>query len=133
MNLLGPITDIITKVLDKVIPDPKAKAEAFLKLTELQQSGDLAVMAAQSDINKIEANNPKLFVSGWRPFIGWICGLGFGYAVFISPVFAGIMTMVGHPVVMPEVPTATILELLAGMLGFGGLRTAEKFKGVAAK
>jgi hypothetical protein len=74
------------KVLDRVFPDPTERAKAQLELLKLEQSGDLAVMTAQTDINKVEASNTNLFVSGWRPFVGWVCGIALLYAAIIEPL-----------------------------------------------
>jgi hypothetical protein len=119
------------KVIDR-FPDPKMKAEALQRLTELQQSGDLAIIAAQTEINKIEATNPNLFVSGWRPALGWICVMGFGFVVF-SPVMSWVAALAGNPIVVPKIETGDLMTLLIGMLGLGGMRTVEKLQGVHSK
>ena len=133
MGLLELIP-FVGKVLDKVIPYPQAKAAAQLKLLELQQSGDLARLAAETklaegqlDINKIEAGNANLFVSGWRPSIGWLCSLSLAYQFLVRP----LLVTFGHEA--PPLDMGDLLTILLGMLGLGGLRSFEKVKGVAAK
>jgi hypothetical protein len=79
---LSSLLDVGKALIDKLIPDPQAKAAATQKLLEMQQNGDLAVIAAQSHINEIEAANPNLFVSGWRPAVGWVCVFGFAVMCF---------------------------------------------------
>ena len=131
-----PVTSLfdLGKVLiEKLLPNPEAKAAALLKLTELQQNGDLAVIANQSDINKIEAANSNLFVSGWRPFCGWICVSALGFQALVGPAITWIWTLAGHPVILPAVQTDLLVAILTGMLGLSGLRTLEKQKGVASK
>jgi hypothetical protein len=123
------VLDIGTKLIDRLIPDPKAKAEAQLELLKLQQSGDLAVMAAQTDINKIEAGSSNLFVSGWRPAVGWMCAAGFGMQFIVGPTLTWLSSVVGYPIPFPTLDTGTMSALLMGMLGFGGLRTYEKIQG----
>jgi hypothetical protein len=74
---LDPITAILSigsKVIDRVWPDPTQAAAAKLELFKLQQSGELQQIMGQLEINKVEAGNASVFVSGWRPFIGWMCG-----------------------------------------------------------
>jgi hypothetical protein len=132
MNPLAAVLDIGSKLIDKLFPDPAAKAAATLKLMELQQSGDLAVIAGQIDINKIEAANPNLFVSGWRPAVGWICVAGLGLA-FFGPLFSWVAALLGHAIVFPSLPMDVLMTLLIGMLGLGGMRTVEKLNGVASK
>lgn len=133
MNPLSAVLDIGSKLIDKLFPDPAKKAEATLKLMELQQSGDLAVIAGQLEIDKIEAANPKVFISGWRPMVGWICACGLGIQFIIRPLFMWIAALAGHPTEFPALDMGTMMELLAGMLGMAGLRSYDKQNGVASK
>ena len=74
---VDPVTaalEVGGRLIDKLFPDPKQKADALLKLKELEQSGDLAVIAGQTESNKVEAASPDRFTSRWRPFVGWVCG-----------------------------------------------------------
>ena len=130
---VSALLDIGSKVIDRVWPDPAQAAAAKLELFKLQQSGELAQIAGQMDVNKAEAANPNVFVSGWRPFIGWVCGLGFGVQFVFGPLAEWGSALYGHPVKFPPMDTGTMMPLLLGMLGLGGLRTAEKIQGVAAK
>jgi len=135
------IDDIIgagLQILDKVIPDPAAKAEAQLKLLQLKQAGEfkelevkLAMVQSQTDTNKEEAKSSNLFVAGWRPFIGWTCGGALFSQYIIRPWVQAIFVMTGHPI--PNLPGIDdqLWQLLGGMLGLGGLRTFEKIKGKA--
>jgi holin (3TMs family) len=138
--LLSGIFQVAQGLLDRLFPDPAKKAEAQMELLKLQQSGELARMAAETDlakaqiaVNQAEAQNPSLFVSGWRPAIGWVCGLALTYQFVLRPIGAFVAAAAGHPV--PNLPGLddTLWQLLFGMLGLGGLRTVEKIRGVAAK
>lgn len=127
------------KVIDKLIPDKQAAAEMKFKMMELQQKGDfkeidsdLEIIKGQVAINIEEARSASLFVSGWRPAIGWVCALGFTYSVFFLPLLAWISKINGWDV-PPDIDTGTIVTLLFGMLGLGGMRTVEKLNGVARK
>ena len=133
---LDPISaalDLGTTLINKLFPDPAQAADAKLKLLELQQSGELAVMTAQTDINKEEAKNASLFVSGWRPAIGWVCALALFYQYLLKPLAIGILPSLGFTV--PPLPGLddNLWQLMMGMLGMGGLRTFEKINGVASK
>jgi len=131
-----PLLDVLgfgTKLIDKLIPDPAAKAAALQKLEELRQTGDLAVIANQAEINKIEAANPKLFVSGARPFIMWVCGAALAFQLVVGPVIVWGAAMAGRTVPPPIMQTELLTTLLVGMLGLGGMRTVEKLNGVASK
>ena len=133
---LDPISaalDLGTTLINKVFPDPAQASEAKLKLLELQQNGELAIMTAQTDINKQEAANTSVFVSGWRPAIGWVCALALAYQYLFKPLLIGILPLFG--IAAPPLPGLddNLWQLMMGMLGMGGLRTFEKVQGVAAK
>ena len=133
---LDPVTalfEVGSKVLDRVLPDPAQQAAAKLELLKLQQSGELTQIAGQMDINKVEAASSSVFVSGWRPSIGWVCGAGFAVQFVIGPLAEWGAALAGHPVKFPQMDTGTMMPLLLGMLGLGGLRTAEKLADKAAK
>lgn len=129
------LLDLGMKIIDKIIPDPAAKAQAQLALATLQQNGDLAALQqdtqlaqGQLDINKTEAGSESLFVSGWRPFIGWVCGfslayhyIGLGMIIWVSDL-AGVKTP--PP---PDLSIGDLLPLVMSLLGLGGMRTYEKF------
>jgi hypothetical protein len=138
---LDPVTamlDIGGKVIDRLFPDPNQAAAAKLELIRLQQSGELAQLAADVDvakgqmaINEAEAASNSVFVAGWRPFVGWVCGAAFAYKFVVAPAAAFILTAYGHAVVLPVLDFTEMSTVLLGMLGIGALRTLEKVKGVA--
>ena len=133
---LDPVTalfEVGSKVLDRVLPDPAQQAAAKLELMKLQQNGELAQITGQMEINKVEAASSSLFVSGWRPSIGWVCGAGFAVQFIVGPLAEWGAALAGHPVKFPQMDTGTMMPLLLGMLGLGGLRTAEKLADKAAK
>ena len=133
LDPVSALLDIGGKVLDRVFPDPTQQAAARLELLKLQQSGELTQIAGQMDINKAEAASSSVFVSGWRPAIGWICGAGFAVQFVVGPLAEWGSALYGHPVKFPQMDTGTMMPLLLGMLGLGGLRTAEKLADKAAK
>lgn len=129
---MGPLTsllDIGKTLIEKLIPDPKAKAEATLRLLELEQAGDLAVIQAQVEINKAEAANANVFISGWRPMVGWICAAGLGMQFIGLPLVTWGSILINHAVVLPALDMSMLMTLLIGMLGLGGMRTVEKLSG----
>jgi hypothetical protein len=137
MGILDIIAGPIMKIIDKVIPDPQAKAQAQLELIKLNQAGEFKELDAQlelarnqSDINKIEAASPNLFVSGWRPAMGWAC-VGIFIANYIgAPLLAWLSPVLDVPP-PPRLDIGEVLPVLFGMLGLGTLRTQEKIKGAA--
>lgn len=128
MIVLDALLGLGGKLIDKLIPDPAARDAARLELLRLQQSGELAALLAQTEINKVEAANPSVFVSGWRPAIGWVCALAMGYQYLLRPFLVGFYPLLAFPGLDDN-----LWQLLAGMLGLGGLRTFEKINGVASR
>ena len=132
----GALVSMLPGLLDKIIPDPAAAADAKLKAIELAQRGELAaldadlrLMLAQADINKAEAST-DLFRGGWRPACGWVCAAGLAYTFLLRPVLPWLASLAGADVqAMPEIDTDTLMVLLTGMLGLSGLRTVERVKG----
>jgi len=85
---------------------------------------------AQLAINAIEAQHRSIFVAGWRPFTGWVCGLSLAYQYVLHPIIAWIVTITMEtPVYPPEIDLAIMIPVLGGMLGLGTLRTVEKKDG----
>ncbi len=130
-----PIVDVILKVVDKVIPDPVAKADAQLKLLQLQQSGELAELTAETDlmkgqmaVNQEEAKNENLFVSGWRPGVGWVCVAAFAAKYLAGPFVFILAQFIDKTIVLPPIDMTEMLPILLGMLGLGTLRSMDKWK-----
>ena len=137
--MIQALLPLIGTVVDKVFPDPEAAAEAKVKVMEMAQKGELAALDAdlkialgQIEVNKVEAEDPSLFKSGWRPAVGWTCVFGLVYSFVFLPLFTWISTLQGWPV-PPSLDMSTLITLLGGLLGLGGFRTYEKVRGVAAK
>ena len=130
--LLAPLFELGKGLIDRIFPDPAAKAAAELELLKMTQQGDLNVILEQLKINAIEAASPSIFVAGWRPFVGWTCGFGLVYATIIHNILEWVSVVQAWPI-PPAVDTDTLIYVLGAMLGIGGLRTLEKVRGVAAK
>lgn len=129
---LDPVTaalDIGGKLIDRIWPDPAIAATAKLELIKLQQSGELAQITGQLDINKVEAASPSIWTSGWRPSVGWVCSAGLLTQFIVAPLATWAAALLGHPIVFPTLDMGTLMTLLAGMLGLSGMRTTEKLKG----
>jgi len=128
---------VLGNLLDRIFPDPKAAAEAKLEVMRMAQAGELAqldaevkLISGQIEVNKVEAANQSLFVAGWRPAIGWVCGAAFAFKFILGPAAVVAMAMAGHPITLPEFDFTEMSTILMGMLGLGALRTVEKVKGV---
>jgi hypothetical protein len=129
---------VIGGVLEKVLPDPQAAADAKVKLLELAQRGELAVLDAETklalgqiEVNKTEAGT-DMFRGGWRPATGWACVFGLVYQFLVQPLLPWIVALFGVTVPpLPPIDNETLMVLLTGMLGLGGLRTFERIRGKA--
>lgn len=131
-NLLQPLLGpVINKLVDR-IPDPNKRAEAKEEFERELMSAVMSAGAQQNKVNAIEAAHKSTFVAGWRPFIGWVCGVGIAWAYLIQPTVVWYAAIY-HPEVtsIPEIQTEGLYTLVLGMLGMGGLRTFEKMKGVS--
>jgi hypothetical protein len=129
--MLSKLIEPVTGLLDKVIEDKDQKAQLAHELATMadRHAQDLAL--AQIEVNKAEAASGSLFKGGWRPFIGWVCGGAFAYHFVLQPVivFAVLTAGVDLPP-LPEFDMASLMTVMMGMLGLGGLRTYEKQKGI---
>ncbi len=137
---LGSVFDFGSKILDKLFPDPQKAQEAKIELFKLQQNGELAQLAsetqivtAQIDVNKIEAASSDKFVSRGRPFVIWVGGAAFAYATIVEPI-ARFVAAVGfhYTGAFPAIDTTITLQVLFGLLGLGALRSWDKKNGVAS-
>lgn len=126
-------------LLDKLLPDPQAAANAKLKMLEMAQNGDLAQLDAdvklatgQMEINKVEAASADPFTSRARPFIMWVCGLSLLYASLLEPLIRFVaMVAFKYTGAFPVINTEITMQLLFALLGLGAYRSFEKVKGVA--
>jgi hypothetical protein len=136
LALIPALLPALGTLIDRLIPDRAAAEKAKLEIeTQLVASANEAAMA-QVEVNKIEAGHATVFVAGWRPFIGWVCGVAL--ALYYIPMFIIGMGLwiwacleAGSLVPRPELGVAEIIGLVMAMLGLGGLRTLEKLNGVA--
>ena len=126
-SLVGPI---VNKFVDRI---PNGNERARAKEALEKELGDAAnsVMLAQTEINKAEAAHKSIFVAGWRPFIGWVCGVGIAWSMVVQPVAQWAMIAWGDGTELPTIDTSYLMELVTAMLGMSGLRTFEKLRGVS--
>ena len=126
---LDPVTaiaDLAKTAVNAIWPDKTEQEKAQLTAAVTLVQGQLA-------INQAEAANPSIFVSGWRPFIGWVCGSGCAWNWIGLPVAKAVLAFSGNPLDISPADLTEMMPLLLGMLGLGGLRTVEKINKVAAK
>ena len=131
MSLLSNLIQPVSKILDKAIPDQDLKRKLSHEIATMSEKHAQDLALAQIEVNAAEAASGSLFKGGWRPFVGWVCGIAFCYHFILQPVIIFIVALIGMEI--PDLPSfemGTLLTVLGGMLGIGSLRTYEKQKGL---
>ena len=126
--LIGPVSSL----LDKFIEDKDEKAALAHEIATMAERHAQERAMAQADVNKQEAQHRNIWVAGWRPFIGWVCGVALAWHFVLAPVvlFVAAWADVQLPT-LPAFDMDSLMTVLLGMLGLGGLRTFEKHKGLS--
>jgi hypothetical protein len=128
--LIGPVLEIGKTLLDRFGPEDKSKRQAMeAEFVRMAAEGELKQIIAQLEINAREAAHPSVWVSGWRPFLGWAGGAGFIYATILQPLLAWGAAIQGWPL-PPTLNLDLLWVVITGMLGIGGMRSFEKVKQV---
>ena len=123
MSIIASLIAPVTSLLDKWIPDADVKQQIAHELATMSERHAQELAVAQINLNTEEAKG-NWFQSGWRPATGWVCVLGFAVNFLISPLAAGF------GVIIPQADTSVMMPVLMGLLGLGGMRSFERFKGV---
>ena len=129
---LDPVTAILNvanTVLDRILPDKTQAAAAKASLLEATVKGELDNAVAQLQVDAAEAQSKSVFVAGWRPWIGWVCGFAFAYTYVVQPFFSFFAALAKHPVNLPPVNLDGMMPVLLGMLGLGAMRSWDKANG----
>jgi len=117
LNVVANIIDKVAGHVDKFTLDKEEQAQLIQEINK-----------AQIEVNKIESGSSSLFKSGWRPFVGWTCGVALCYHFVLQPFLTFVLFAIGKPMELPVFDMTTLTTVLMGMLGLGGLRTYEKVK-----
>jgi len=132
-GLIGDLAKGVFGIVDDLHMSGEEKADAKFRISQLAAAADIA----QIEVNKQEAKSGMLFVSGWRPFIGWTCGVSLAWTFILAPIIQSVATYVatftGKVIdleALPVLDLAVMMPILLGMLGLGTLRTYEKVQGV---
>lgn len=132
--IIGPLIEIAGKIFDRVIPDKAAADRAKQEFIVTAQTQEFQLILEQLKINVEEAKSANWFVAGWRPFVGWTCGVALAYTYIVLPFMQFFVYSLGSPEVvesltlLPVLDLGQLLPILLGMLGLGALRTWEKLK-----
>ena len=125
--ILDKLIQPVASILDKFIVDKDLKVKLQHELETAIHSANLA----QLEVNKSESAHKSIFVAGWRPFVGWVCGVSLAYHFIVAPLLQFGFALSGMEQELPEFDFSQLSTVLMGMLGLGGLRTFEKMKGVS--
>ena len=128
--LLSAILPVAETVIDRLVPDKNAKQKAMVAMEKALVDAHAKGMLGQLEINKVEAGHRSIFVAGWRPMCGWICAAALGFHFIIAPVVQWAATLGGWHLPIPDFDMSSLMTILLGMLGIGGMRSFEKFKGI---
>ena len=132
LGLISAIMPSVMEVAGRFLPEDREKRAAAEREIQARLKDSLAqVDLAQLGINKVEAAHRSMFVAGWRPFIGWTCGVALMYTYVLQPILVFGLAQSGYLVDLPRMDLGELMPVLMGMLGLGGLRSWEKVKGVA--
>jgi hypothetical protein len=129
---IGEIANAVGGIVNKFLPDKSQEEKDALTRELAQLQFDQAVIQSQTDTNKAEAGNASVFVAGWRPFVGWVCGSAFAWVFVVGPMLSYAARLLGATVELPALDLSQLSPVLMGMLGLSGMRTYEKVNGVKA-
>ena len=131
INLLGSLVQPVTGLLDKFIEDRDQKNQLAHEISTMAERHAQELAKGQLEINKAEAQSRNVFIAGWRPFIGWTCGVAMAYNYVIHPILMFTLAQFNYLVAIPALDLSEMMPVLMGMLGLGGLRSFEKYKGIS--
>ena len=131
MTGLGAVAELANGVINRIWPDASEAERGKLTLALAQLNAEVESAKGQMAVNAAEAANSSVFVSGWRPAVGWCCVAALGYQYIIYPLLLWLVMFYPNLTAPKPVVSEVLMELLFGLLGISGLRTFEKIKGVA--
>lgn len=127
----GSLIEKVGEAVDNNFTSKRELEEKAMEIAMEEKKLEHELMLGQIDVNKIEAQHKSIFVAGWRPFIGWVCGIVLGINYVLVPLYCTVVETLHADVVCPEPFDANnIYPIIMGMLGMGTLRTYEKYKKV---
>ena len=131
IGILSSLLPVATSIIDRVVPDKNAAKKAKLDMQKELTTAFNKANLAQIETNKIQAAHPSIFVSGARPAIMWVCCFALAWQFIFAPVLSWVIVTWYPMITLPVLETNELISLIMALLGLGGMRTAEKWKGVA--
>lgn len=126
MDPISTIFGILNGIRTLITGESDADRKAQLELAAKQLEATVESMKAQTAVNAVEAASTDPFVSRWRPFIGWVCGVAFAYHFILQPVLVLLLLTAGKKIALPVFDLGTLMPVLLGMLGLGAMRSYDK-------
>jgi hypothetical protein len=134
LELISGGINLINSVVNRIWPDATEAEKQKLTLALSELDAERETMRAQAEINLQDAKSENRFNSGWRPFVGWVCGISFAYAAFLEPLLRFISAVIfGYNGPFPQIDTTITMQVLFGLLGFAGFRSFEKISKMKVK
>ena len=121
----------VSALLSRVIPDKSERDKLAHEIATIAEKQSHEQIMAQLEVNKTEAAHKSLYVAGWRPFIGWSCGIAMAFNFIGLPLIGTLSVLYDTPLELPPLDLEVMMPVLLGMLGLGGMRSYEKRTGVA--
>lgn len=134
-SILGGLVKPLTDIVSEVVVDKDRRNEINLEIERLASEADQRLheeLMGQIDVNKTEAQHASVFVAGWRPFIGWVGGVGLGYTFVIAPFVEAIFRVNGYTGDLPTPDASQLMVLVTSLLGVGAMRSYDKRNGTAS-
>lgn len=129
-SLVGSLIPSVTGLLDKFIEDKDQKNALAHEIATMAEKQAHEIAKGQMEINAIEAKSSSIFKSGWRPFTAWVCAVAMAYHFLLQPIILFVASAFGYNVITPEFDMSTLMTVLMGLLGLGGMRSYEKRNGI---
>jgi len=126
--MIGLLVSAIAPLLEKVIPDDDERAKMAHEIATLAERQAHEIALQQIEVNKLEAKSDSILKGGWRPFIGWVCGVAFAYHFVLQPLFAFWLSAFGFDFDLPAFDMDSLMIVMGGLLGLGTMRTVERVK-----
>lgn len=130
LSLITSLVDPVAGLLDKFIEDKDQRARLAHEIATLADKQAQEQVMGQIEVNKAEAQHPSMFVAGWRPAVGWVCALAMLFNFLLIPFINLGLDISGYDIQLDLIDMQTMMPVLLGMLGLGGMRTAEKINKV---
>ena len=131
LSVISALAGPVTGLLDKFIEDKDVKNQLAHDISTMAEKHAQELAKGQLEVNKTEAAHKSLLVAGWRPFIGWVCGIGFLSNFILIPLSNFGLAVAESAITIPMIDTTHMMPVLMGILGLGTMRTVEKLSNVS--